>query len=338
MNGFLLVRLGSLGDVVHAIPVAAALRADFPHAQIDWMVDPAYLEFLGLVTCINRRVAVDPRAFHRAPERAQLRETVRALRQMHYDAVIDLQGLLKSALLARSVRGRRTIGFPRRHLREQLARFFYTDTPDPGEAEHVIQKNLALLTPLEVGERQLQFPLETPVSPTVQSVLERYGEGGYALLNPGAAWPNKRWPAPRFGAVAAALKTEFALPSLVTWGPGERERAFEVVESSKGAAELAPPTTVVDLAGIAHGARLMVSGDTGPLHVAGAVGTPLVALFGPTRAERNGPWGLYDVTLSRYEQCDCRYKRRCRRGMACIDDIDVAEVVAATRQRLTVGV
>jgi len=334
VNSFLIVRLGSLGDIVHAMPVAAALRAEFPHAEIDWLVDPAYVDFLGLLPGINRRIPVDPRAFGRGAERRHLRETVRALRRKQYDAVIDLQGLLKSAILARSVRGRKTIGFTRRHLREPLARLFYTVAVDPGDAVHVIHKNLALLSVLEVQDRRLRFPIEAVHTPTVDSVLERYGGGGYMLLNPGAAWPNKRWPASRFGEVARAVKAEFDLPSLVLWGPGERGLAFEAVEASQGAADLAPPTSLVDLAGIARGARLLVSGDTGPLHVAGAVGIPVVGLFGPTRPERNGPWGLYDVTLSRVDHCACVYKRQCRRPVPCIDDIDIAEVVSAVRQRL----
>jgi heptosyltransferase-1 len=335
VNKFLIVRLGSLGDVVHAIPVAAALRSEFPEAQIDWMVDPAYADLLGLVSCINRRLPVDPRAFKRGPERHQLRETIAALRREKYDVVIDLQGLLKSAILARSVRGQQTIGFPRRHLREPLARLFYTAAPDPGEATHVINKNLALLAPLQVQDRRLRFPLTIPRTPTVNSVLERYGVGGYVLINPGAAWPNKQWPPSRFGAVAAALFDEFDLRALVLWGPGERHQAFQVVEDSQGAAEMAPPTTMVDLFGLSQGASLMISGDTGPLHIAGAVNTPLVGLFGPTRPERNGPWGLYDVTISRVEQCRCEYRRVCRRPVACIEGISIAEVVAAVRQRLT---
>ena len=126
MNSFLIVRLGSLGDIVHGIPVAAALRQEFPNSRIDWMVDPRYVELLNLVNGIDRRIPVDPRAIKHGPGRVRFRETLRELRETDYDAVIDLQGLLKSAMLARSVRGRRTIGFPRKHLREPLARFDYS--------------------------------------------------------------------------------------------------------------------------------------------------------------------------------------------------------------------
>lgn len=335
MNNFLIVRLGSLGDIVHAIPVAAALRGEFPNAKIDWMVDPAYDELLGLVSCINRRLWVDSRAFKRGSEHRRFWATIAGMRRTNYDVVLDLQGLLKSALLARMVRGRKTIGFPRRHLRESLARLCYTVAPDPGDVSHVIYKNLSLLDPLHVRDRSLQFPITIPQTPTVKLVSSRYGTRGYALINPGAAWSNKRWSTARFGAVAATLVDEFDLPTLVLWGPGEHDLALQVVEASMGVADLAPPTTLTDLVGITHGARLMISGDTGPLHVAGAVGTPLVALFGPTRPERNGPWGLCDVTISRVAQCSCEYRRKCRRTMACIEDISIPEVVAAVSQCLT---
>lgn len=331
MNSFLIVRLGSLGDVIHGIPTAAALRVAYPHARIDWMVDPRYVDLLNLVDGIDRRVAVDPRTLL-GSGRSRFRETLRELRRMHYDAVIDLQGLLKSAVLSRLVKARWTIGFPREHLREPMARFFYTHTPRPRDAEHVVYKNLALLAPFKIDDRKLRFPINVPHTPTVESVIDRFG--GYALLNPGAAWTNKRWPPERFGAVAAAIFEQFGMKSLVLWGPGEQPLAQAVAAASSGAAEASPPTTIVDLVSLARGAQLMISGDTGPLHIAGAVGTPIVALFGPTFAERNGPWGLFDVTVSRTDQCQCHYRRTCKRPTPCIDDIGVDEVIDAVRRRM----
>ena len=334
MNSFLIVRLGSLGDVIHGIPVAAALKKEFPGWRVDWMVDPLYVELLDLVGCIDRRIGVDPRAIKHGEGRERFRETMRELRAMDYDAVIDLQGLLKSAMLARSVRGRRTVGFPLKHLREKLARVFYTDAPDVGDATHVIYKNLALLVALKVEDRRLRFPLTIPQTATVELVARRFQPERYVLINPGAAWPNKQWPPDRFGAVAAAIVRDFGLRSLVLWGPGEQDIAHRVVEASMGAAEVSPPTTISDMIGISRGAQLMISGDTGPLHIAGAVNTPIVALFGPTRPERNGPWGLYDVAISRVQQCSCTYQRRCRKSMRCIDDISIAEVMSAVHRRM----
>jgi heptosyltransferase-1 len=174
VNSFLIVRLGSLGDVVHGIPVAAALRHEFPASRIDWMVDPRYVELLNLVVGLDRRIGVDPRAIKHGQPRRRFRETLRELREIGYDAAIDLQGLLKSAMLARSIRAHRTNGFPRKHLREPLARLFYTDAPDPGEATHVIYKNLALLAPLQVSDRRVRFPLEIPRTVTCEQIIKRF--------------------------------------------------------------------------------------------------------------------------------------------------------------------
>ena len=333
MSRFLIVRLGSLGDVVHAIPFAAALRTQFPKARIDWMVDPRYTELLDLVTAVNRRIPVDPRASVRLSDRTRTLRAFAEMRRVRYEAVFDLQGLVKSAVLARAAGGRRVIGFTPRHLREPLARFLYTEAIDPGPAEHVIDRNLAMLAAVGQPDKRLRFPLALTPMPTVNAIVARLPDG-FVLVNPGAAWPNKRWPASRFGAVAAAIRGEYGLRALVLWGPGERQLAGEVVKASGGAAELAPPTTIREVVGIARAAHLMISGDTGPLHVAGAVGTPLVALFGPTRPERNGPWGLYDIAVSRVERCACAYERRCRRDAPCIDDIGVDEVMDAVARRL----
>jgi lipopolysaccharide heptosyltransferase I len=325
---FLIVRLGSLGDVIHAIPAAAALRAHFPRARIDWATDPKYVDLLELVRGIDGRVAIDTRR-----ARATV-GTLRVLRRIRYHAAIDLQGLFKSAVLARAAGAERTIGFPRAHLREPLARVFYTHTPDPGDATHVIAKNLSLLAALGVRDKRVEFPLDVVRTDAAEQIASRAGGAGYVLINPGAAWPNKRWPPAQFGALAALLRERRGLHSVVLWGPGEESLAADVARAAGEAAQVAPPTTVADLFAIAKDARLMVSGDTGPLHIAAAVGTPIVALFGPTYAERNGPWAARDVSISRAATCSCRYERRCRRGQPCITEISVAEVMDGVERRL----
>jgi lipopolysaccharide heptosyltransferase I len=328
VTGFLIVRLGSLGDVIHGIPAAAALRARFPTARIDWVTDPRYVELLGLVRGIDRRVPVDTRRV------ARTLSVLAELRRVRYDAAIDLQGLLKSAVLARAAGARRTIGFPPAHLREPMARFFYTETPDPGPAVHVIDKNLAMLAPLGVDGSRVTFPIDIPSSAVAGRVAAAAGVGGFVLVNPGAAWPNKRWPPARFGALAAAMRERLGLASVVVWGPGEETLAAQVVAASAGAATIAPATSTSDLFALARGARLVVSGDTGPLHIAAAVGAPIVALFGPTFPHRNGPWAAADVSISRDAGCVCHYARECRRRDRCIDEITVAEVMAAAERRI----
>jgi lipopolysaccharide heptosyltransferase I len=330
----LLVRLGALGDIVHGLPVAAALRARRADARIDWLVDASHAALLDLVPVISRRVVVRGR---------NLPALVRAaawLRRERYDVAIDLQGLVKSALLARLSGAARVIGFDAAHARERAAAALYTERCDPGSAAHVIDWNLALLGRLGMSDRSRSFPLSVPASSAAEPVLERAARerrAGFALVNPGAAWPNKRWPPERFGETAAWMAEAHDLLPVVVWGPGERDLAGRVAASAGGAAMQAPPTGVGDLLALARQARLLVSGDTGPLHLAAAVGTPVVALFGPTSPERNGPWNPADLTLSRHGACECRYKRRCRRVRPCIEEIPVEAVREAIDRRLEAG-
>jgi ADP-heptose:LPS heptosyltransferase len=285
-----------------------------------------------MVRGVDQAIPIDPRG-----SVSELLRTIRRLREAGYDAAVDLQGLIKSAVLARAAGARRTIGFPRDHLREPIARAFYTETPDPGRGADVIAKNLGVMRALGVEDLHVTFPLNVPTTRAGDNAAAAFGPDGYAVIHPGAAWPNKRWPAGRFGAVAAAIRARIGVRSLVLWGPGEESLASVVAAASKGAADVSPRTSIVDLFAIARGAKLMIAGDTGPLHVAASVGTPIVGLFGPTLAERSAPYGRADIALSRTSRCCCRDERRCRLQQPCIEDIGVDEVVAAVERRLAPG-
>ena len=156
----LIVRLGALGDIVHALPVASALRHAFPDARIDWVVDERHREMLDLVPVIDRRIVFRSQS---VPAWRGAVEVVRELRRGGYDVAIDVQGLVKSAFLARASRAGRVIGFPTARLRERAARLFYTETHDPGPTKHVIEKNLGLVAPLGVASpvgHDMRFPIE----------------------------------------------------------------------------------------------------------------------------------------------------------------------------------
>jgi heptosyltransferase I len=334
-----MVRLGALGDVVHAIPVAAALRRAFPAARIDWLVSAKHAEILDLVTVLDHRIAVNDRDGSTGGQ--SLLQAVGALRKTHYDVVIDLQGLIKSAVLSRLSGAPRIVGFTSSYAREGLARMFYTDTYDPGrgglydprETRHVVRINLGLLSALGLDAAEPEFPIADVDSPVARSAVEQTG-GRFALLNPGAAWPNKRWPPARFADLAIALRKQHDLASVVLWGPGEEALAKAVVEAAPGAAWLSPKTTIADLVALARQARVMVSGDTGPTHIAAAVGTPLVGIFGPTRPVRNGPLAARDIAVSRDASCQCHHLRRCKLDRMCLLDIEAQEVIDAVGRRL----
>ena len=322
----LVVRLGALGDVVHTIPAVAALRRAMPHARIHWLVEAKHRAIVDLVTVVNEVVALE------GGTPAAWRQTIGDLRQTAYDVAIDFQGLLKSAVLARASGARRVIGFSIWHLREKTARPFYSATADT-EGGHVIRKNLGLLRVLGIERDTIEFPIG-PVDSRVCGILRQIVPGPFALLNPGAAWPNKRWPAERFGEVAAFLAEERGLTPVVLWGPGEDALAQAVIDASADRAVLAPPTRPADLVALAREAAVFISGDTGPLHVAAAVGTPTVSLFGPTNPDRNGPWDAHDAVVSRFDQCGCHYDRRCHRSAWCLLDVKGTEVCAAIQRRL----
>jgi heptosyltransferase-1 len=325
----LIVRLGALGDIVHTIPAAAALRAAMPDARIDWIVDARQRTIVDLVTVVDRVVPLEGRSLR------GWTEAVRQLRARGYDAALDFQGLMKSAMLARASGAQQVAGFSIWHLREKTARPFYSETDDPGAGpEHVIQKNLRLLRVVGVESSAVQFPIARVESAAAATVRGKVGGGRFALINPGAAWPNKQWPPSRYGEVAAFLRDVRRMPSIVVWGPGEAALANEVVEMSSGAADLAPPTEIPDLLELARMSALMVSGDTGPLHLAAAVGAPTVAIMGPTSPHRNGPWAPEDRSVSRFDACGCQYDRRCHQPAWCLETISVAEVTAAIQQRL----
>jgi heptosyltransferase I len=323
----LVVRLGALGDIVHTVPAVAALASAAPGATIDWLVERRHRGVLDLFALPATPIEIDTGGSWLA-----MRSVVGGLRSAHYDVALDFQGLLKSAVLARLSGARRVVGFITGALREPMAGMMYSEQVDPGAAPHVIGKNLALARAVAAGLQgrvtdEIRLPLASAagVAPAASRTV---------VLNPGAGWPNKQWAPERFGQLAAAIRQKHGLMSIVTWGPGEEPLARSVVEASGGAAEAAPATSLAALMMLLRRAALVVSGDTGPVHLAAAAGTPIVGIYGPTDPGRNGPWSAFDETVSRFDACECHHKRRCQRASRCLDAITVGDVLHAVDVRL----
>jgi lipopolysaccharide heptosyltransferase I len=333
-RSILIVRLGALGDLVHALPAVAAMRAAWPEARIDWLVDGRYAELLELVPVVDRTIVMGGR------DGRPLLPVIRELRRARYDLAIDFQGLLKSAALARLAGARETAGFIAGQLREPAASIFYTRRVPADDSGHVVRKNLSIVEALGVAVREVASPLKVTASSVpgqVRELLQLGANGRFAAVNPGAGWPNKQWPADRYGAIAAHLRASHGMMSIVTWGPGEQALAGAVAAASNGAATIAPPTALADLVELARAAAIFIAGDTGPMHLAAAVGTPVVGVFGPTNPLRNGPWNAADAWVSRFDDCECHHKRKCRRETPCINTITVEQVASAVDQRLGRG-
>jgi heptosyltransferase I len=228
----------------------------------------------------------------------QLRKTLRDLR---FDVAVEAQGLTKAAILAWLSGARRRIGFGRPWGRE-LSRWINTETVDtPGP--HVVDRNMQLLHPLGIVNPTVRFlvPERIEDRQTAETLIQRAGwEQGFAIINVGAGWPSKLWPADRFAAVAAHLGAAWRLPSLVAWaGEQEHQTAARIAADSNGFAHAAPNTTLGELAALSRRAKIFIGSDTGPLHLAAAVDTPCVGLYGPWPAEVHGPYGPRHIAVQK---------------------------------------
>jgi ADP-heptose:LPS heptosyltransferase len=230
------------------------------------------------------------------------------------------------------------IGFARRFRREpSSARLLKEEVDQPAAAVHVIDKNLALLRPLgidAIGLREFPLPKTPQESRSVEQGLAQLRlDPGFVILNPGGGWASKQWPAERFGAVARGLRQR-GIAALITFGPGEEPLADRVVAASGGAALRGFGTTLLEYVELARRARLVVAADTGPLHLACAVGTPVVGLFGPTDPARNGPFALADVVVRRVPPCAPCHRRVCEQHAGVMEALPVEDVLQAIETRL----
>jgi heptosyltransferase-1 len=340
----LIVKLGSIGDIVHTLPSLAALRHSLPHAEISWVVERRGAEILRDNPFLDRLIEVDTKALRRGLMSGETlrapRQQLRRLRASAFDLAIDFQGLLKSASIARLSGARRVFGFSREGLREPASRILLSKTVFIPRETHVIRKNLRLVNgALGISVPQhsgaFEFPIQIYSSHESEAEKAIDGTGGrYAILNPGGGWPTKLWSPERFGELADQIWGNHGLHSLITYGPGESGLAERVVGSSRSSKARAVSLSLKGFYALAKRAQVYVGGDTGPTHIAVAAGTPVVGLFGPTEWWRNGSPREDDVCVERTD-IDCRidcHRRACSNWI-CMD-IEVERVLQAVSKRL----
>ncbi len=345
----LIVRLSAMGDVIHTLPAAQALRDTFPEAMIGWVIEERWAELLCAPGTPRRgpRSAQRPLADWVHPVNLtgwrkslftiataqQIAKVWNDVRSVRYDVAVDLQGAIRSAVLARWSGAHVVYGAA--ESRESPASLWYTRRA-VARGVHVVEQNLAVAE--AVAQRKLAVPrAELPRDAEAErSVEQRMAEvevGDFAILNPGAGWGAKRWPAERYGRVARHLK-EFGVGAILNYGPGEEDLAREAEAASEGAAR-AMKCSISELIALTRRARLFIGGDTGPMHLAAALQVPVVAIFGPTDPARNGPYATRRVVL-RNPASPTTHARRAQPDEGLLE-ISTEAVVDAARRLLAEG-
>ncbi len=344
-----------MGDVIHTLPAVAALRKAFPNATLGWLIEERWAELL----CTLRY----PRSGRRSCERPlvdrvhtvnlsewrhalfsfnTLQQIATGLSELHgikYDAVVDFQGAVRSALLARWS-GASTV-FGDAQPRENAASMYYTRQVETN-GRHVVEQALELADavigggPIRDGvEPSLQrcvanaeFPVDPDAENKISSLTAQMAK--FAILNPGAGWGAKQWPVERYGVIAKELGRD-GICSIVNFGPGEDRLASAVEAASDGTAQKVS-CSIAELIALTRRASLLIGGDTGPMHLAAALKVPVVAIFGPTNPVRNGPFGTRSIVLrSASSVTDHSRYREPEQGLL---EITPGEVAAAARKLL----
>jgi lipopolysaccharide heptosyltransferase I len=336
----LIVKLGAIGDIIHALPVLAAIREARPDVDISWVAESRSAEILRGNELIDNLIEVDTHKLRgEVIERILIEASrqIKELRQFDHDVALDMQGLIKSAVIARFSGADERWGFAKGSLREPASRIFLTDTIEIPEQTHVIRKNLMLaehaLSFVSYGEPT--FPISTSDEHRVEAeaIMDQIG-GDFAILNPAGGWVTKLWHAEKYGELADRLWDELGLRSVVATGPKETGLAERVMANSHSGKFISAQPTLKGFYELAKYARVYVGGDTGPTHLAIAAGAPVVGIFGPTEWWRNGSLNPDDICIERNDiacRVDC-HRRTCSNWI-CMD-ITVETVFDGVTQRL----
>ncbi len=321
----LVVKPSSLGDIVHSLPFLNAIRKCFSGADIHWVVSRGLEGLLEGHPMIDRLWVIEKDQWKRLSRATatvrELQGLLRGLRGEGYDLAVDLQGLLRSGLITRATGAETRMGFE--EAREGSA-LFYTHKVEGGRAVHAVDRNLKVAARLGCDVSDVRFPI-------TDSPFPLPFDGQYAVLAPGARWKTKRWPAERFGKLAARLPAR----SVIVGGKPDAKIAKQIVGLSGGKAlSLAGKTSLRELSGVMRRAVFAVTNDSGPMHIAAAHEVPVFAIFGPTDPAATGPYGTMHTVFRKDLECSpCRKKKHCD-DLRCIKGIGVREVYDAIMSRI----
>ena len=341
----LILKFSALGDVVHTLPVAATLRKSLPDSHIAWMVEERYQDILRDNPDIDEVIPLRTKVWRKnwnGKSLGEILDTIKTLRQRNFDIVFDLHGLLKSGIIARLSGAPTRVGFHRKNCKEKFSTLFTNrKAPYMAGGLHVVDMYLTLLqtTLGQIAETKL-FPLKVPdeADEKIANFFDQHPDltaRPIIAINPGAGFESKQWELLRFAELADRISEELKCSIMLTWGPGEEFKVQQISAHMQQQNWIAPPTSILESIALYKQMALLVSCDSGPLHLGAAVGIPTVSIFGPTDPVRNGAYGVNHETVYKVLSCSFCWKKTCPLGTKeCMNQVTVDEVFQAVQQQI----
>jgi len=329
----LIIKPSALGDVVHTLPVLNLLRRHWPSAQISWLIDSRFAGLLQGHPQLDQIITFDrnrfARSWHNPVAAIELFRFLKNLGERNFDLVIDLQGLMRSGWLTAFTEAPVRVGFS--NARE-FAHLFYTHhVPVDSMEQHAIERYLSVTQAIGCGREPVEFNFVTDEADAQHVDQLINGVGHYAVLLPGTNWPTKRWPVESFAALIDPLREGFGLTSVIAGGPDVGEIASRI----PAPINVVGKTNLRQLVAMLSRADLVIANDSGPMHIASALGKPLVTMFGPTNPIRTGPYGRLDSVVRVDIPCSPCYSRRCSHT-SCMKWLGVQDVLDEAQRQMAI--
>lgn len=343
----LIVKMSAIGDVIHTLPALNALRDSFPDASITWLVEEAAADLVighqsvdKVIVSKRKRWIKElcsssfPRAFRK------ILSFICTLREIEYDMIIDFQGLLKSGVMVMLARGEKKVGFDKGMEHAECSHFFYNLRIPPVSMEvHALKRGLMMIKALGLKADKIQYKLPVTFEQrrAIHTLLKEYGitsNDKIVCINPQATWETKLWDNGKFADLTDRIQEQYGARIVFTGGPGDRPVIDGIISMAKKACvNLAGLTTLKTLAALYEQAGVLVTTDTGPMHLGAAVGTRVVAIFGSTAPWRTGPYGSDHLVVRSALGCSPCFKRECEHK-TCMHDITVDQVMSAVQTQM----
>ena len=339
-KNILIIKLSSLGDVIHALPSLRTLRQLYPKAHIAWIVEEKCKDLLYNNPDLDELIVVRIRHWRRHWNMQSWREFKASLKQIRgrFDLVIDMQGLIKTGVIAFLTQAPRVIGFDKHDCRERPnAWFTHEKIPFMGKKVHVVDRYLAMIQALGAETVSRDFPLVVPE--TAEAHIEAFWKANPELpakpivaIHHGVGFATKKWPMERFAQLGDHIAKKLGFNVMLTWGPGEEEAVKKLSGQMKEKHWVSPKNTLHESIAMLKRMSLCIGCDTGPMHLSAAQGVPTVSLFGPTNPVYSRPHGSNHEVVVKLQPCSFCHKHSCPTQIECMTAITVDDVFSAVQK------